>query len=83
MGIDPPQDLLLNEFLRVDALFSSIIFRDIDAEAIIVEIRRKVAMGVPLAVVAIEVIDAVLKGTARCVKHAHAPLPHGGSGVTG
>ena len=39
-------------------------------------------MRVALAVVAEEVVEAVLQRAARGVEHAHAPLAHAGGGVT-
>ena len=78
----PALDVLLDEFLRVslaDALAG--VAREFEPLVVAVEIGREVAVGVALAVVAEEVVEAVLQRAAGGVEHAHAPFAHAGGGV--
>ena len=52
------------------------IFSNFEALVVIIEIGGKIAVGVALAVVAKEMVDAVFEWAATCIEHTHAPFAH-------
>ena len=75
--IDPLEDVLLDQFLSVDSFLSAGVFRNRNAMVVVIEIGGKVTVGVALAVVAEEMVDAVPERASGGVEHAHPPLAHG------
>ncbi len=88
MGADPAEGVGGDEVLGVDGAFgfdagTGVVARQVDTPVVVVEIGGEVAVGVALAVVAEEVVEAVLERAAGGVEHAHAPLADDGGGVAG
>ena len=77
VGADPGFGVLLDAVLGVG------FFGEVDVLVVVPEVVGEVAVGVALAVVAVEVVEAVFEGAAGGVEHAHAPFAGGGGGVAG
>jgi len=82
VGSHPAQRLVGNQVLSVGLAHAfPVVAGQLETLIVAVQVRRKVAVRVSLAVVAEEVIEADLQRAAAGVKHAHAPLADTGRGI--
>ena len=82
VGLEERQGLGLEEVVRVlPARSAPGVALELDLAAVAVEIARIVVVGVPLAVIAEEVIESLPLGVALRADRAQAPLADAGGGV--
>ena len=82
--LHPLDHFVLDEFLGVGlANTTTFVAGEGDGVVVVVEVGGEVGMGMTLAVVAEETVDALLVRAAGGVEKSHAPLAEGGGGIVG
>ncbi len=74
----PPDHIVLNQGLRVGLSDRpAVVPRQQEWPVVVVQVSRKIAVRVTLAVVAEEMVDALIHRTAAGIKESHAPFAEG------